>query len=144
MSSAIPNRLVHLWIFHLFFFGTYLMQGLLQMAVSCICQISMQLLWGMMIFCLALGCDKQKWHLYEQDIVHYLVLVKLRISPLWTGLNDAWLQLTRSRHNLTFPLSFSTNTKLLYHSAVSSTPNGVMMFCCWSCLNLSLNGFCRE
>ena len=33
-------------------------------------------------------------------------------------------------------------TKLLHHSAISSMPRDVMMFCCWSLPNSSLNSFC--
>ena len=42
-----------------------------------------------------------------------------------------WLSLARSKHNLTFPFGFGTDTKLLHHSAASSMPRGVMMssFC---------------
>ena len=64
------------------------------------------------------------------------------VEPLCTGLINAWFNLTGSKQPLTLPLPLGTNTKLLHHSAILSTPSGVIMsiYCSWS--NLSLNGFC--
>ena len=39
-------------------------------------------------------------------------------------------------------LRFHTNTKLLHHSAISSTPRNTMC-CCYSHSSSSLNGFCK-
>ena len=42
------------------------------------------------------------------------------------GLINAWFNCDGSKHNLTLPLALDTNTKLLHHSDVSSTPSGVI------------------
>ena len=68
--------------------------------------------------------------------------MSLSVGPLCINLINAWFSHARSRHNLTLPFTLGTNTKLLHHSAVSSTPRGVIMsiFCRHS--TSSLNGFC--
>ena len=68
--------------------------------------------------------------------------MSFNVGPLWTGLINASFNLAGSKHNLTLQFAFGTNTKLLHHTAVSSTPSGVIMssFCSWS--NSSLHGFC--
>ena len=65
------------------------------------------------------------------------------VGPLCMGLISAWFSLTGSKHNLTLLFALGTNTKLLHHSANSSTPRGVMMsiFCRHS--SSFLNGFCN-
>ena len=65
--------------------------------------------------------------------------ISLSIGPLWTGLISAWLTLAGSRHNLTFPFSFGTNTKLLHDSAVSFLPSGAIISYYCSHSNSSLN-----
>ena len=42
--------------------------------------------------------------------------ISFRVHPLWNGHINALLNLARSRHNLTFPFDFGTNTKLFHHS----------------------------
>ena len=67
--------------------------------------------------------------------------ISLSVESLGTGLINAWLNHAGSKHSLTLPLALGTNTKLLHHSDVSSTPSGVMMSI--SCRHFSsLNGFC--
>ena len=68
--------------------------------------------------------------------------ISLSISPLWTGHISTWFSLARSRHSMTFPLDLGTSTKLLPHSAVSSTPSGDMLPCYVSHSNSSLKGVC--
>ena len=69
--------------------------------------------------------------------------ISLSVGPLCIGLINAWFSHAGSRHSLTLPFTLGTNTKLLHHSTISSTPNGVMMsiFCRHS--SSSLNGFCN-
>ena len=66
------------------------------------------------------------------------------VHPLWTGLKSVWFSITRPRHNLTLSIGLSTNMKLLDHSAASSRQSNVMMSCCCSYSNSSLDGFCRK
>ena len=67
--------------------------------------------------------------------------ISLSVGPLWTNLISTWLSLAGSRHSLTLPLGVGASTKLLYHSAISSMPKGVIISCCWSLSNSSLNVF---
>ena len=68
--------------------------------------------------------------------------ILLSVGPLCTGLINAWLSHAGSKHSLTLPFALGTNTKLLHHSDVSSTPSGVMMSISCRHFNSSLNGFC--
>ena len=68
--------------------------------------------------------------------------ISLNVGCLWTGLINAWVSFSGSRHNLTYPFGFVTDTKVLHHSTVSSMPSGAMMSCCCSHSNSSLNGLC--
>ena len=68
--------------------------------------------------------------------------ILFNVGPLCTGLINAWFNLAGSKHNLTLPLVLGTNTKLLHHSAILSTPSGVIMSMFCSQSNLSLNSFC--
>ena len=67
--------------------------------------------------------------------------MSLSVGPLCTSLISAWFCHAGSRHNLTLPFALGINTKLLHHSAVSSTPSGPMMSCFCRCFNFS-KGFC--
>ena len=69
--------------------------------------------------------------------------ISLSLGPLWTGCVSALLSCVGSKHNLTFPLGFGTNKKLLHHPAVSSTQSTVMKSCVFSCSSSSWNGFCN-
>ena len=69
--------------------------------------------------------------------------ILLRVDPLWTGHINASFNLAGSRHYLTYLFGFGTSMKPLYHSAVSSIPMGVIMSCCCSHTNSSLNCFWR-
>ena len=69
--------------------------------------------------------------------------ILLSIGSLYSGLINAWFRLAGSRHSLTVPFGFGTNTKLFCHSAVSPMPSGPMMSYCCMCSNSSLNGHCR-
>ena len=60
------------------------------------------------------------------------------------GLINAWFNHAGSKHNMTLPLTLSTNTKLVHHSDISSTPSGVIISSCCSLSNSSLNGFCSR
>ena len=81
---------------------------------------------GMMTACPILGCDSLSLHQWWTCSVHYLILAEchLMLDPY---VLNAWLSCTGSKNNCTLPLALCTNTKLLYHSAVSSTPSSVMM-----------------
>ena len=68
--------------------------------------------------------------------------MSLSVGPLCMGLINALFSLAGSRHNLTLPFALGTNTKLLHHSAISSTPRGVMMSIFCRCSSSSLNGYC--
>ena len=68
--------------------------------------------------------------------------ILLSVGPLCTGLINAWISCAGSKHSLTLLLALGTNTKLLHHSDVSSTPSGVMMSISYSHLSSSLNGSC--
>ena len=59
--------------------------------------------------------------------------MSFNIGPLCIGLINGWLSCTGPKHNCTLPFALGTNTKLLHHSAVSSTPIGVMMSNSCSC-----------
>ena len=77
----------------------------------------------------------------------YLTLVSfgnmsLKVGLLWTGYVSAWLSPAGSKHNLSFPFSFGTSTKLLHHSGVSYMPC-VMMPSYSSHSRSSLNSFCN-
>ena len=63
------------------------------------------------------------------------------MGSLCMGLINAWFNHAGSRHSHTLPLALGTNTKLLHHSNVSSTPRGTIMYCCCSLSNSSWNGF---
>ena len=78
-----------------------------------------------MISHLALGCDIQNFTSTREKYfaLYSLEKISLNMGPLRAGLMSAWFSLTGSRHNLTFPLGFSTNLKLFHCSAVSSTPS---------------------
>ena len=69
--------------------------------------------------------------------------ISFNVGSLWMGLISTWFSLTRSNHSLTLPFPLGTNTKLLHHSANSSTLRGLMMsiFCRHS--SSSLNSFCN-
>ena len=58
-----------------------------------------------------------------------------------SSLISTWFSLAGSRHSLTLPLGLGTCTKLLHHSIISSTPNGVIISCCWNLSNSSINSF---
>ena len=60
--------------------------------------------------------------------------ILFNMGSLCTGVINTWFKLTESKHNLTIPLALGTNTKLLHHFVISSTPNGVIMsnVCSWS------------
>ena len=73
----------------------------------------------------------------------YLTLLSLgsmsfNVGPLCMGLMNAWYNSAGSKHNLTLPLALGTNTKLLYHSGVLSTPSGVIMSSCCILSNLPI------
>ena len=68
--------------------------------------------------------------------------MSFNIGPQCIGLINAWLSHAGSKHNCILPFALGTNTKLLHHSAVSSTPSGIMMSSSCSCWSSSLNGFC--
>ena len=68
--------------------------------------------------------------------------ISLSVGPLCTGLINAWLSHAGSKHSLTLPLALGTNTKLLHHSNVLSTPSGVLMSISCSHFSSSLNGSC--
>ena len=53
--------------------------------------------------------------------------MSFNVGPLQIGLINAWFNFAGSKHNLTFPFALGTNTKLLHHSTVSSTPSGVII-----------------
>ena len=74
--------------------------------------------------------------------LHNLGKISLSVGPLWTGLLSAWFSFAGSKYSLTFPLGLVMRTKLLHHSAVSAMPSGVMVSCCCSHSNSSLNDFC--
>ena len=63
------------------------------------------------------------------------------VGPLCTGLINAWLSHAGSKHSCTLPVALGTNTKLLHHSAVLSTPSSAMMSISSSQSSSSLNGF---
>ena len=65
------------------------------------------------------------------------------VGPLCIGLINAWLSCAGSKHSHTLPFVLGTITKLLYHSAILSTPRGAMMSSSSSCFSSSLNGFCN-
>ena len=65
------------------------------------------------------------------------------IGPLCIGLINTWLSHTGSKHSHTLPFALGTNTKLLHHSAILSTPRGAMMSISCSHSSSSLNGFCN-
>ena len=69
--------------------------------------------------------------------------MSFNVGPLCMGLISTWFSLARSKYNLTLPFALGTNTKLLHHSANSSTPRGVMMSIFCRCSRSSLNGFCN-
>ena len=99
---------------------------------------------SMIIFHPVLGCDNQKSHLQKTYCALFgFGTISLSVDHLWTSLMSARFSFIGSRHNLTFPLGFCTNTELLPHSAISSTSSAVIMSCCWSHSNSSLSGFCR-
>ena len=68
--------------------------------------------------------------------------ILLSVGPLCTGLINSWLSHAGSKHSLTLLLALGTNTKLLHHSDVSSTPSSVMMSIFCRHLSSSFNGFC--
>ena len=70
--------------------------------------------------------------------------ILFNVGPLCIGLINAWFNHNRSKHNLTLWLALGTNTKLLHHSAISSTPSGVIMSSYCNLSSLSLNGFCSQ
>ena len=70
-------------------------------------------------------------------------IMLLNLGPLCMGLIKAWFSHAWSKHSLTLPLALCTNTKLLHHSAISLNPSGVIMSCCCSLSNSSLNSFCN-
>ena len=77
----------------------------------------------------------------------YLTLFSLssilfNVGPLCMGLINAQFIYAESKHNLTLPLTLGTNIKLLHHSAVLSTPTGVIMSNVCNLSSSSLNGFC--
>ena len=83
-------------------------------------------------------CDKfsSNFKLWYPDLASiidiYFTLLSLgkisfNVVPLCTGLINAWFNLAGSKHNLTLPFALGTNTNLLHHFAVSSTPSGVIM-----------------
>ena len=65
--------------------------------------------------------------------------ISFRVDPLCIGLISAWFRHAGSRHNLTLPLALVTNTKLLHHSDVLSTPSGAIMYSFCSLSNSSFN-----
>ena len=71
-----------------------------------------------------------------------LVSISFSVGPLCIGLINAWLSHAGSKHSHTLPFALGTNTKLLHHSAISSTPSGAMMSISSSQSRSSLNGFC--
>ena len=78
-------------------------------------------------------------------ILHCLILGVYHYSglPLWTGYVNASFNLAESKHKLTFPFGFGTNTKQWQHSVVSSNPWYVIISCSCSHSN-SLNGLLRH
>ena len=67
----------------------------------------------------------------------------LSIGPLCTSFINAWFSLARSKHSLTFPFGFGTNTKLLHHSTAFPMPSGAVMSCYCRHSNSSLNDHCK-
>ena len=77
----------------------------------------------------------------------YLTLLSLgsilfNVWPLCIGLINVWFNCAGSKHSLTLPMALGTNTKLLLHSAILSTPSSVIISICCNLSNSSLNGFC--
>ena len=69
--------------------------------------------------------------------------IPFSVGPLCIGLINAWLSHAGSKHSCTLPFALGTTTKLLHHSAISSTPRGAMMSSSCRCFSSSLNGFCN-
>ena len=57
---------------------------------------------------------------------------------LWTGHENTSFNPAGSRHSVTFSFGFGTNTDLLHHSAVLSSPRSVTISCSSSCTSSSL------
>ena len=62
---------------------------------------------------------------------------------LCISLINAWLSHMGSKHSCTLPFALGTTTKLLHHSAISSTPRGVKMSSSCSHFSSSLKDFCN-
>ena len=69
--------------------------------------------------------------------------ISFSVGPLCISLINAWLSCAGSKHSCTLPFALGTTTKLLHHSAISSTPSGAMMSSSCSHSSSSLNGFCN-
>ena len=69
--------------------------------------------------------------------------ISFSVGPLRISLINAWLSHTESKHSHTLLFALGINTKLLHHSAISSTPRGAMMSNSCSCSTSSLNSFCN-
>ena len=69
--------------------------------------------------------------------------ISLSVGPLCIDIINAWLSHTGSKHRCTLLFALGTTTKLLHHSAISSTPRGVMMSSSCSHFSSSLKGFCN-
>ena len=104
----------------------------------------LQRLLGKMILHLAAGYDTQSWHLWVTGIVCYWGFgnISFNIGPLCTGHISTWFNWAGSKHSLTLLLALGTNTQLLHHSSISSTPRGVIISCYCSLCSSSWNGFC--
>ena len=68
--------------------------------------------------------------------------MSFNMGPLCISIINAWFSHARSKHILTLLLALATNTKLLHHSDISSTPRGAIISCCCRLSNSSWNGFC--
>ena len=141
------THLLCLWIFCPFFIETCPLWVLLQTVIFyiCTCQIGTQMLWWYD----DLSSSLRLWYpelasIWQRYFMFFnFGKISLSVGPLWTGLMSTWFSLGGSKHSLTFQLGLGMRTKLLYHSAVSSMPSGVMMSCCWNLPDSSLNSFCN-
>ena len=143
MSSAIPNTIVSSMKISSIFSETGHKPVSLQMAVICIsiCQSGMWMWSGMMMA-----------RLWYPDLAlirgKYFASVScenisLTVGPLWTCYMSGWWSIAGSKHNLTIPIGFGSNTKLLHQSAVIFSPSDMMMSCLCSYSSSSLNDLCN-
>ena len=140
------THVVNLWIFCQFYIETYHLWMLLLMSIFCICPLSNwhvnvvrydDLSSSLMLWYQELASIKERFF----TLFNFWKIL-LSLVPLWTDDIGIWFSLARYKYSLTFPLGLGMRTELLPHSTVLSMPSGVMMPCCLSLSNFSLNGFC--